>query len=81
MFIVKDLTGEIPFRHHTNDSETAADIVLGMTGEQNDYNNALTVMSTMNFGDVFISKSRGGTYSIECVTDEEAEEMCKYDQT
>ena len=74
MFIIKDLTGKVPFRHRTNDVETAADIVMGITGGEIDYKNVLQVAGTMHFGDVFISKTQDSMYSVECVTDEEAEE-------
>lgn len=53
MFIVIDTTGKMPYRNHTNDIETAADIVLGITGEDKDYDQALYIMSGMKWGDTF----------------------------
>lgn len=53
MFIVIDTTDKMPYRNHTNDIKTAADIVLGITGEDKDYDQALYIMSGMKWGDTF----------------------------
>ena len=53
MYIIIDPTGRIPYRHHSEDIKTAADIVLGFTGEDKDYNQALYIMGGMQWGDTF----------------------------
>lgn len=65
MFIVQDLTHS--YRHITNDVETAADIVLGITGDDRDYQYVNFVAGRMTFGDIFMSHGSGGTYSVQCV--------------
>lgn len=53
MFVVIDTTEKMPYRNHTNAIKTAADIVLGITGKDEDYDQALYIMSGMRWGDTF----------------------------
>lgn len=47
----------------TNDIDTLADIVLGLTGNGDDYAKVAHIAGEMNFGDVFVSKD----YAIRCM--------------
>lgn len=62
MFII--ITPGSKYRHHTNDVRTAADIILGLTNEDNEYDRSLNIMGNMLVGDVFDSKDK---YTILCV--------------
>lgn len=77
MFIISDPTGKIPYRHRSGDIETAADIIVGITGEERDYELSQHIMSDMVWGDTYDN----GRYHIEC-TSEEAEKQhntkCEY---
>ena len=65
MFIITDPTGNFPFRSHCNDIDTAADIIMGITGVDQDYEDSAKVMSNMRFGDTYIH----ARYVIECIKD------------
>lgn len=75
MFIISDPTGKTPFRHRTEDIETAADIVLGITGEDLDYEVARSIMESMSNDDHYADDR----YSITCIDEEELEDCCASD--
>lgn len=75
MFIITDPTGKVPFRHRTEDIETAADIVLGITGNELDYEVAKTAMECMSNNDHYTDDR----YSITRIDEEELEECCESD--
>lgn len=78
MFIISDPTGKVPFRHHSEDIKTAADIIVGITGEERDYELSQHIMSDMVWGDTYDN----GRYHIDCMSEEEAEKLynakCEY---
>lgn len=53
--------------HRMNDIDTAADVIMGMTGDEKDYKRTAAIMGNMTFGDAFYSK----TFMIRCVPEEE----------
>lgn len=53
--------------HRTNDIDTAADVIMGMTGNDKDYERTSAIMGNMTFGDEFHAK----TFTIQCVPEEE----------
>lgn len=73
MFIISDPTGKTPFRHRTEDIETAADIVFGITGEDLDYEIAKSAMENMSNNDYYADDR----YSITCIDEEELEDCCE----
>ena len=67
MFIISDPTGKFPFRNRTNDIDTAADIIMGITGVDEDYDDSAKIMSNMHLGE----KYSCDRYIIECVEEDE----------
>lgn len=63
MFIITDNTRKNPSQYRVNDINTGADIILGITGEEQDYQEAAKIMGNMRFGDNHISDK----YTINCV--------------
>lgn len=55
MFVISKADGT-GFRHHCNDIDTAADIVLGLTGDEEDYKRVANIMGDMKFTDIFSTK-------------------------
>ena len=64
MFII--CAPESRYRHKSNDVYTAADIILGLTGDDKEYTRSLNIMGNMLIGDIFDSE---GKYTIFCVKD------------
>lgn len=52
--------------HRMNDIDTAADVIMGMTGNDEDYKRTAEIMANMKFGDTFYSE----TFMIQCIPDE-----------
>jgi hypothetical protein len=52
--------------YHMNDITTAADVIMGTTGNDLDYKRTAAIMGNMTFGDTFYSE----TFMIKCVKDE-----------
>lgn len=65
MFIISEFTNRKSTQYDVNDINTAADIILGITGKKNDYIDAIKAMSDMKFGDKYISSA----YAINCIED------------
>lgn len=53
--------------HRMGDIDTAADVIMGMTGNDEDYKRTAAIMGQMTFGDMFY----GQTFIIQCVPEEE----------
>ena len=60
MFIIKFYNSS--YIHHLYDVNTAADVILGLTGDTTEFDRSLAIMGNMRLGEVFF----GGSYSIEC---------------
>ena len=73
MFIISDPTGKTPFRHRTEDIETAADIIFGITGEERDYEVSQYIMGDMHWDDYY----KNDRYKVVCIKEEELEECCE----
>ena len=56
------------FTHHMNDVDTAADVIMGVTGKDQEYERTLAIMGNMLIGDMFISNESG--FVIQCVEDD-----------
>lgn len=52
--------------HISNDIDTAADVLYGLTGREEDYTKIKNIMANMNYGDIFV----GDTYEVLCKEDE-----------
>ena len=64
VFIVKDRTA-VPYRETlSNDVKTVADIIIGITGDENAEKNILPKLGDMGFGDTITDDPR---YTITCV--------------
>lgn len=53
--------------HRMGDIDTAADVIMGMTGDDKDYERTVAIMGNMRFGDTFYSE----TFMIQCVPEED----------
>lgn len=63
MFLVRFASGILAHvNNYLYDADTAADLIFGITGVEEDYDKSFVVMSEMQFGDVFETD----TYVIEC---------------
>lgn len=71
MFLIIDPTGKNKFRHISNDVETAADIVLGITDIDEDFWRSMKIMEEMQFGDIYFSER----FVIECMSEERYTEL------
>lgn len=63
MFIITDNTKTTPYVYESNDIKDVGDIIIGITGMQEEGRQAQRICSNMAFGDRFAT-SRG--YEIEC---------------
>ena len=63
MFLVRFTSGMLAHvNNYLYDVATAADLISGITGVEEDYDKTFAVMSEMQFGDVFETDA----YTIEC---------------
>lgn len=76
MFLIFDRIKKTPPRK-TENIKTAADIIVGITGEERDYELSQHIMSDMVWGDTYDN----GRYHIDCMSEEAAklyDTKCKY---
>lgn len=62
MFIIK--TFDSDYNHHVYDVKTGADVILGLTGDDNEHDRALAIMGNMCFYSMF---SVWDKYTIICL--------------
>lgn len=67
MFVIT--TPESNRRYHERDIVTAADVILGLTGDDEERDRALIIMGNMCFDSVFDVWDK---YTIVCIPEEEA---------
>ena len=63
MFKIAEISKYLPKCYDCDDVKTAADIILGITGEQEEADSALTIMGVMRHGDWY---TRSDKYVIRC---------------
>lgn len=73
MFVI--IARENRWRHHVYDVQTGADVILGLTGDDREYERSLNIMGNMRIGDIFDSPD---TYMILCVEEDESDQYPKY---
>ena len=67
MFIVTDYTRATPYRMLSEDIKDVGDIVIGITGKEEDGIKAMKIASEMGFGGIHTDN----WYRIECVEEKE----------